>query len=165
MSQVLHDVEISITRGAEGKTGRVFVGSMSEEKAVQLASKVASEGFLYSVSIYIVFIPYTLCVHPVILFVVLNIVFVASNRPQCGTIDTVVTVLIIQVAIALLLLEMQRKSKEDSTKKAIANAERAENTRLHKMHQDAEASLQAQHIELRQVLERIEERLNRLETK
>lgn len=30
--------------------GRAFVGEMSEEKAVQLASKVASEGFVYTVS-------------------------------------------------------------------------------------------------------------------
>lgn len=40
---------MGITRGAEGKTGRAFVGDMSEEKAVELASKVASEGFLYGV--------------------------------------------------------------------------------------------------------------------
>ena len=42
-----------ITRGAEGRTGRAFVGDMSEEKAVQLASKVASEGFVYSVRFYL----------------------------------------------------------------------------------------------------------------
>lgn len=47
--QWLHRLEVGITRGAEGKTGRAFVGDMSEEKAVELASKVVSEGFLYSV--------------------------------------------------------------------------------------------------------------------
>jgi hypothetical protein len=48
--QFIHRLDVRITRGAEGKTGRAFVGDMSEERAVQLASKVASEGFLYSVS-------------------------------------------------------------------------------------------------------------------
>ncbi len=47
--QWLHRLEVGITRGAEGKTGRAFVGDMSEEKAMELASKVASEGFLYGV--------------------------------------------------------------------------------------------------------------------
>ena len=44
----LHGLEVSITRGAEGKTGKVFVGSMSEENAMQMASKVASEGFVFA---------------------------------------------------------------------------------------------------------------------
>lgn len=49
--QRLHRLEVTINRGAEGKAGgRVFVGDMTEEKAVQLASKVASEGFVYFVS-------------------------------------------------------------------------------------------------------------------
>jgi hypothetical protein len=50
-AQWLHGLEVSITRGAEGKTGKVFVGSMSEEKAVQMASKVASEVFIYSTAV------------------------------------------------------------------------------------------------------------------
>lgn len=48
--QWLHKLEVGINRGAEGKTGKAFVGSMSEEKAVELAGKVVSEGFLYGVS-------------------------------------------------------------------------------------------------------------------
>ena len=48
--QWLHRMEVGITRGAEGKTGRAFVANMTEEKAVELASKVASEGFIYGVS-------------------------------------------------------------------------------------------------------------------
>lgn len=47
--QWLHRAEVGINRGAEGKTGRAFVGAMSEDKAVELASKVVSEGFLYGV--------------------------------------------------------------------------------------------------------------------
>lgn len=47
--QWLHRLEVSITRGAEGKTGRAFVANMSDERAVELASKVASEGFIYGV--------------------------------------------------------------------------------------------------------------------
>lgn len=50
LPQRLHKLEVYINRGAEGKVGRAFVGEMSEEKAVQLASKVASEGFVYTVS-------------------------------------------------------------------------------------------------------------------
>ena len=48
--QRLHRVDVGISRGAEGKGGRVFVADMVEDKAVELASKVVSEGFLYSVS-------------------------------------------------------------------------------------------------------------------
>jgi hypothetical protein len=48
--QWLHRMDVRVTRGAEGKGGRVFVGDMSEEKALQLASKVVSEGFVYGVS-------------------------------------------------------------------------------------------------------------------
>ena len=47
--QWLHALEVGINRGAEGKSGKVFVASMTEDKAVELASKVASEGFLYGV--------------------------------------------------------------------------------------------------------------------
>ncbi len=47
----LHGLEVRITRGAEGKTGKVFVGAMSEEKAVQMASKVASEIFIYGTAL------------------------------------------------------------------------------------------------------------------
>jgi hypothetical protein len=43
-------MEVTINRGAEGRTGRAFVGDITEEKAVQLASKVVSEGFVYTVS-------------------------------------------------------------------------------------------------------------------
>lgn len=50
-AQWLHSLEVSITRGAEGKTGRVFVGDMSEERALQMASKVASEGFVYGTAL------------------------------------------------------------------------------------------------------------------
>uniref|UniRef100_A0A7S0YP67 OPA3-like protein n=1 Tax=Polytomella parva TaxID=51329 RepID=A0A7S0YP67_9CHLO len=47
-AQLLHKAEIFITRGAEGKTGKAFVGNMSDEKSLELASKVASEGFVFS---------------------------------------------------------------------------------------------------------------------
>ncbi len=47
--QRLHRLEIWITRGAEGKGGKAFIGDMTEEKSVELASKVASEGFVFTV--------------------------------------------------------------------------------------------------------------------
>jgi hypothetical protein len=49
LAQRLHAMEVNISRGAEGRTGRTFVGDISEERAVQLASKVVSEGFVYGV--------------------------------------------------------------------------------------------------------------------
>lgn len=49
LAQNLHRLTVRIDRGAEGRTGRAFVGDMTEEKALQLASKVVSEGFIYGV--------------------------------------------------------------------------------------------------------------------
>lgn len=46
---MIHRWEVYITRGAEGKTGKAFVGNMTEEKSVELASKIASEGFVFAV--------------------------------------------------------------------------------------------------------------------
>ncbi len=50
--QVVHRWEVYITRGAEGKTGKAFVGNMTEEKSVELASKIASEGFVFAVRLW-----------------------------------------------------------------------------------------------------------------
>jgi hypothetical protein len=44
-----HRFEVGITRRAEGKEGRAFIGAMTEEKSVELASKIASEGFVFMV--------------------------------------------------------------------------------------------------------------------
>lgn len=49
--QVLHRMEVFITRGAEGKESRAFVGAISDEKAMDLAAKVVSEGFVFTVSL------------------------------------------------------------------------------------------------------------------
>jgi hypothetical protein len=46
---VAHRVEVGITRRAEGKEGPAFIGVMTEEKSVELASKIASEGFVFAV--------------------------------------------------------------------------------------------------------------------
>lgn len=51
MAQWIHQMDVGINRGAEGKTGKAFVASMTEEKALELASKVVSEGFLYTVGV------------------------------------------------------------------------------------------------------------------
>ena len=48
--QVLHRLEVRVNRGAEGKTGKVFVGNLSEENALELAGKVISESFVWLVS-------------------------------------------------------------------------------------------------------------------
>ncbi|KAG2484095.1 hypothetical protein HYH03_017047 [Edaphochlamys debaryana] len=57
-AQVMHRWEVYITRGAEGKAGKAFVGAMTEEKSVELASKIASEGFVFAVGILIVTFEY-----------------------------------------------------------------------------------------------------------
>lgn len=48
--QRVHKFEVMVTRKAEGKTGKAFIGNMTEEKSVELASKIASESFLFVVS-------------------------------------------------------------------------------------------------------------------
>ena len=50
MSQRLHRIEIWITRSADGKTGKAFVGDLTEDKSIEMASKLASEGFVFGVS-------------------------------------------------------------------------------------------------------------------
>jgi hypothetical protein len=47
--QRMHRWEVGISRRAEGKQGRAFIGDMTEEKSVELASKLASEGFIFVV--------------------------------------------------------------------------------------------------------------------
>eukprot|EP01024_Parvocaulis_polyphysoides_P075163 TRINITY_DN9707_c0_g2_i1.p6 TRINITY_DN9707_c0_g2~~TRINITY_DN9707_c0_g2_i1.p6 ORF type:complete len:170 (-),score=14.60 TRINITY_DN9707_c0_g2_i1:1526-2035(-) len=51
IAQRLHRLEVAISRGAEGKTGKVFVANIKEEKAVELASKVVSEGFIFTIGV------------------------------------------------------------------------------------------------------------------
>jgi hypothetical protein len=46
----VHKFEVMVTRKAEGREGRAFIGNMTEEKSVELASKLASESFLFAVS-------------------------------------------------------------------------------------------------------------------
>ncbi|KAI8475921.1 MAG: optic atrophy 3 protein-domain-containing protein [Monoraphidium minutum] len=58
MAEYAHRMEIGITRRAEGKEGRAFIGVMTEEKSVELASKIASEGFLFSIGALLVFAEY-----------------------------------------------------------------------------------------------------------
>lgn len=48
--QRLHRFEVWVTRAADGKTGKAYVGEMTEEKSIELASKLASEGFVFGVS-------------------------------------------------------------------------------------------------------------------
>lgn len=58
MARKLHNLEVYISRGAEGKTGRAFVGEMTEDKALQLASKIASEGFVFTVGVLVIMSEY-----------------------------------------------------------------------------------------------------------
>lgn len=56
--QSLHQIEVWLTRSADGKTGKAFVGKMSEEKSIELASKFVSEGFVFAVGVLIVAFEY-----------------------------------------------------------------------------------------------------------
>mmetsp|Transcript_2069 Transcript_2069/g.6124 ORF Transcript_2069/g.6124 Transcript_2069/m.6124 type:complete len:174 (-) Transcript_2069:3645-4166(-) len=58
LAQYLHRAEVAINRGAEGKTGRYFVANISEERALELASKFVSESFLFSVGLGILVLEY-----------------------------------------------------------------------------------------------------------
>lgn len=58
VAQRVHRFEIMLTRKAEGRTGQAFIGSMTEEKSVELASKLASESFLFLVGSLIIFAEY-----------------------------------------------------------------------------------------------------------
>lgn len=49
-AQRLHRIEVWITRSADGKTGKAFVGDMTEDKSIEMASKLVSEGFVFTVS-------------------------------------------------------------------------------------------------------------------
>eukprot|EP00884_Botryococcus_braunii_P009205 jgi/Botrbrau1/18286/Bobra.0179s0017.1 len=51
LAQKLHRLDVGVSRGAEGSSGRAFVGELTEDKAVELAGKVVSEGFVYTVAI------------------------------------------------------------------------------------------------------------------
>lgn len=57
-AEIAHSWEVGVTRRAEGKEGKAFIGSMTEEKSVELASKIASEGFLFMVGALLVFAEY-----------------------------------------------------------------------------------------------------------
>lgn len=48
----MHRVEVRITRGAEGRTGKAFIADMDEEHAMEVISKAITETFLYSVSVW-----------------------------------------------------------------------------------------------------------------
>ncbi|CAL8471913.1 g11455 [Coccomyxa elongata] len=58
LAQALHRLEVRVNRGAEGKSGKVFVGSLSEDKAMDLAGKFISEAFVWGVAIAIVGLEY-----------------------------------------------------------------------------------------------------------
>jgi hypothetical protein len=46
-------MDVKVNRGVEGRGGRAFVGDLTEEKAMELAGKVVSEGFVYTVRDYL----------------------------------------------------------------------------------------------------------------
>jgi len=54
LAQKMHKTEVTITRMSEGKTNRLFVGNMSDDKALELAAKIVSEGFVFSVGVAVI---------------------------------------------------------------------------------------------------------------
>jgi hypothetical protein len=61
----VHRAEVLITRGAEGRTSKAFVGHMTEEKSLELASKIAAEGFVFFVGFFWAALTYWLAVHSI----------------------------------------------------------------------------------------------------
>eukprot|EP00803_Ostreobium_quekettii_P005929 evm.model.scf_2055.1 EVM.evm.TU.scf_2055.1 scf_2055:1252-2799(+) len=59
VAQLIHKTEVWITRGAEGKEGKAFVGAITEEKGMELASKLVSEGFVFTVGAAVLAWEYT----------------------------------------------------------------------------------------------------------
>ena len=142
-------MEVGINRGVEGKTSRAFVGDMSEEKALQLASKVVSEGFLYTVCPAL---PWTepprstptrveappLCWRPFSLAAgcLGGLNRAAGALPSTHT--PTHTRMPLQIAVGLLVLEMDRKRREDRVKRSKELADRAAARVLHDGHTRAE---------------------------
>jgi hypothetical protein len=58
LAQRLHRVEVTVARRADGREGRAFIGDMTEERGVELASKLASEGFVFCVGAGLVGLEY-----------------------------------------------------------------------------------------------------------
>ena len=71
--------------------------------------------------------------------------------------------LVLQTAVVLLLLEMDRKYKEEETKKAKSAAETDRINGLHAQHTIAETELRLQQREINEVLGRLDERLMMIE--
>lgn len=58
LAQRLHRAEVTVSRRADGKVGKAFIGEMTEERGVELASKLASEGFVFTVGAGLVGLEY-----------------------------------------------------------------------------------------------------------
>ncbi len=57
-AQYLHRINVRMTRFTEDAEGRVFIGTLNEEKALKLASKFFSELFIYMVAGGLVYYEY-----------------------------------------------------------------------------------------------------------
>jgi len=68
-----------------------------------------------------------------------------------------------QVAIVLLLVEVQRKNVEDREKREAGDRERQENRDRHLRHEEMDRSILEKQADLQSVLERIEARVVALE--
>ena len=64
-----------------------------------------------------------------------------------------------QTAIVLLLVEMDRKSKEEAVKKAKSDAERLHNEDLHQRHMESVEEMKRKQGEIEHVISRLEERM------
>jgi hypothetical protein len=58
LAEAAHRFEIGVTRRAEGKEGSAFIGAMTEERSVELASKLVSEGFVFAFGAVLVLAEY-----------------------------------------------------------------------------------------------------------
>ena len=117
--QTLHAIEIAISRGAEGKTGKAFIGTMTEEKALESAGKIASEGFILSVRSCCLRSPlqHTPVTQAALLPWLSRVELAKSSvRMLCSRLSST-ALLVSQVGIAILGWEYNRQSGKDTEKK------------------------------------------------
>jgi hypothetical protein len=96
--QYLHRMQVAVDRGAEGKSGKVFVANISEEKAMELAGRVVSEGFVWTVRQRSA----------------TDLLHAAMHVAK----ESVDSVSCMQVAIATLALEYERQKRKDLARAA-----------------------------------------------
>lgn len=103
-----------ISRKAEGKEGRTFIGDLTEEKSVEMASKIASESFVFGVS----------CEHDTTVCMTANPI-VQPSKACAWLLCYYDNIICLQVATLLIFLEYDRNRRNEIKKKRKEAAEKS----------------------------------------